>query len=98
MTASRRDRARHGGATDPPGLVGAAVVAVLAEVENVGPGTTRELVVNVPPGTYVGSCVPGMSGDGFRTSLTVTADARFADVQTVPTRIARRRASRPAPS
>jgi iron uptake system component EfeO len=53
---------------------------VLAEVENVGPGTTRELVVSVPPGGYLASCVPGMSGDGFRASLTVTVDARSTTV------------------
>ncbi len=45
---------------------------VISEVENIGPGITRELVVRVRPGTYVTACKPGMVGDGIRGKLTVT--------------------------
>lgn len=37
---------------------------VVGEVENIGPGTSRELVVTVEPGTYFTVCKPGMAGDG----------------------------------
>ena len=46
--------------------------SIVGEVENVGPGLSRDLVVRAEPGSYVTSCVPGMSGDGNRGTLTVT--------------------------
>lgn len=48
---------------------------ILGEVENVGPGLSRELVVDLPKGTYEGACKPGMIGDGIRQTLTVTGEA-----------------------
>jgi iron uptake system component EfeO len=45
---------------------------VIGEVENIGPGLTRDLVVTAAPGTYVTACKPGMKGDGIRDELTVT--------------------------
>jgi iron uptake system component EfeO len=45
---------------------------ILGEVENIGPSLSRELVVSVPPGTYVTACKPGMSGTGIRADFTVT--------------------------
>jgi iron uptake system component EfeO len=45
---------------------------VISEIENVGPGLTRDLVVQVAPGTYVTACKPGMVGDGIRSAFTVT--------------------------
>ena len=45
---------------------------ILGEVENVGPGLSRELTVSVAPGTYVTACKPGMKGKGFRADLKVT--------------------------
>ena len=45
---------------------------VLGEVENIGPGLSRDLVVQVRPGSYVAACKPGMSGDGIRRDLLVT--------------------------
>jgi iron uptake system component EfeO len=45
---------------------------IVGEVENIGPGLTRELVVTASPGTYVTACKPGMKGDGIRGTLTVT--------------------------
>jgi iron uptake system component EfeO len=45
---------------------------VVGEVENIGPGLTRDLVVSAEPGSYVTACKPGMQGDGIRGTLTVT--------------------------
>lgn len=45
---------------------------IVAEVENIGPGLTRDLVVELQPGTYVTACKPGMAGDGIRGTFTVT--------------------------
>ncbi|WP_024285247.1 iron uptake system protein EfeO [Cellulomonas sp. KRMCY2] len=45
---------------------------IVSEVENIGPGITRDLVVTVPPGTYQTACKPGMVGAGIRADLTVT--------------------------
>ena len=45
---------------------------VVAEVENVGPGLSRDLVAQVEPGTYFTVCKPGMIGDGLRAPFTVT--------------------------
>jgi iron uptake system component EfeO len=48
---------------------------IMGEVENVGPGLTRNLVVDLPKGTYEGACKPGMIGDGIRQTLTVSGEA-----------------------
>lgn len=49
---------------------------VMGEVENIGPGLTRQLIVALTePGTYQTACKPGMVGDGIRASFTVTGDA-----------------------
>jgi iron uptake system component EfeO len=45
---------------------------IVGEVENVGPGLTRDLVVRAAPGTYVAACKPGMTGKGIRSAFTVT--------------------------
>lgn len=45
---------------------------VISEVENVGPGLSRDLVVQARPGSYIASCKPGMVGDGIRHDFTVT--------------------------
>ena len=39
---------------------------VVGEVENIGPGLTRDLVVTASPGKYLTACKPGMRGDGIR--------------------------------
>jgi iron uptake system component EfeO len=44
---------------------------IVGEVENVGPGLSRDLVLNVPPGKYVPACKPGMVGNGIRSTFTV---------------------------
>lgn len=65
-------------------LLAADGLRILGEVENIGPGLTRNLVVTAPAGTYTTACKPGMEGDGIRTALEVTqsgnqpsADADF---------------------
>jgi iron uptake system component EfeO len=45
---------------------------IVGEVENVGPGLSRDLVLNVPAGTYIPACKPGMVGQGIRSTFTVT--------------------------
>lgn len=47
---------------------------IMGEVENVGPGLSRELVVDLPKGTYEGACKPGMVGDGIRQTLNVSGE------------------------
>ncbi|WP_137725041.1 iron uptake system protein EfeO [Prescottella subtropica] len=55
---------------------------VMGEVENVGPGLTRQLIVNLAEaGTYHTACKPGMVGDGIRTAFTVTGDSVAATDQ-----------------
>ncbi|MFT6534900.1 MAG: iron uptake system component EfeO, partial [Alpinimonas sp.] len=59
---------------------------IVGEVENVGPDTSRDLVIQASPGTYYTVCKPGMVGTGIgNTSFTVTDSGtkvvRSADVQ-----------------
>lgn len=46
---------------------------VIGEVEDIGPGLSRRLVVRLAPGRYQASCRPGMQGHGIRSDLAVTA-------------------------
>ncbi|ADD45315.1 iron uptake system protein EfeO [Stackebrandtia nassauensis] len=48
---------------------------VMSEVENITPGNTRELIVELPAGKYETACKPGMVGDGIRGKFTVTGKA-----------------------
>ncbi len=48
---------------------------VMAEVENIAPGLSRELLTELPAGEYEAVCKPGMVGDGIRQKLTVTGQA-----------------------
>ncbi|WP_277626220.1 iron uptake system protein EfeO [Arsenicicoccus piscis] len=45
---------------------------IVGEVENIGPGLKRDLVVKAAPGKYFTACKPGMIGDGIRAPFTVT--------------------------
>lgn len=47
---------------------------IISELENIGPGITRDLTVNLAEGTYKTSCKPGMVGDGIIGDLTVAAN------------------------
>lgn len=53
-------------------LLGSDGLRIIGEVENIGPGLTRELVVTAPAGDYFTVCKPGMVGDGIRTAFAVT--------------------------
>jgi iron uptake system component EfeO len=44
---------------------------VVTEKEDIGPGTTADLTVDLEPGDYEVACKPGMVGDGIRTAITV---------------------------
>lgn len=51
-------------------------LSILAEVENIGPGTSRDLTVVAQPGDYFTVCKPGMIGAGVGTAaFAVTGDA-----------------------
>lgn len=45
---------------------------IVGEVENIGPGLTRQLVVAAAPGSYFTACKPGMVGEGIRDEFAVT--------------------------
>ncbi|SHI43543.1 iron uptake system component EfeO [Tessaracoccus bendigoensis DSM 12906] len=45
---------------------------IVAEIENIGPGLSRDLVLTAPAGNYFTACKPGMVGDGIRGGFTVT--------------------------
>ncbi|MEV5414347.1 iron uptake system protein EfeO [Thermopolyspora sp. NPDC052614] len=49
---------------------------IMGEVENIVPGLTRELIVELPAGTYETACKPGMIGKGVRGPLKVTGEAK----------------------
>ncbi|GAA4560335.1 iron uptake system protein EfeO [Pseudonocardia xishanensis] len=50
---------------------------IMGEVENIGPGLSRDLLVEVPDGgAYTTACKPGMVGDGIRGAFTVTGTAQ----------------------
>ncbi len=52
---------------------------VVAEVENITPGLTRELTMEATePGTLQTACKPGMVGDGIRADFVVTGAAKAA--------------------
>ena len=53
-------------------LYGEDGMRIVGEVENIGPGITRELVMKVAPGSYITSCKPGMVGDGIRAPFSVS--------------------------
>jgi iron uptake system component EfeO len=53
-------------------LLGEDGERVVAEVENIGPGLSREMTVAAEAGRYVTACKPGMTGDGIRGDFTVT--------------------------
>jgi iron uptake system component EfeO len=49
---------------------------IMGEAENIGPGLSRQMIVEVPDGgTYTTACKPGMVGDGIRAPFTVTGNA-----------------------
>src|SRR6476646_2140886 len=56
---------------------------IVSEVENITPGLSRELKVEIAqPGTFTTSCKPGMVGDGIRGTFTVTGTAAKGSTDT----------------
>ncbi|GGH63799.1 iron uptake system protein EfeO [Rothia aerolata] len=49
-------------------------IRIISEVENIGPGISRDLTVELAEGNYKTSCKPGMVGDGIVGDFTVTAN------------------------
>jgi iron uptake system component EfeO len=47
----------------------------VGEVENIGPGTSRSVSVELIAGSYQGVCKPGMVGEGIKQAFTVTGTA-----------------------
>jgi iron uptake system component EfeO len=56
---------------------------IIGEIENVGPGLTRDLVVRAAPGTYVTACKPGMTGKGIRSEFTVSDSGKDTKIKGV---------------
>jgi iron uptake system component EfeO len=55
---------------------------VMGEVENISPGLSRKLIVQLTePGTYQTACKPGMIGDGIRGEYKVTGDTVTIDTE-----------------
>ncbi|MFJ4209526.1 iron uptake system protein EfeO [Paenarthrobacter sp. NPDC089675] len=53
---------------------------IIGEVENIGPGISRNLVVTAPAGKYTTACKPGMQGDGIRASFEVKESGNKSSV------------------
>ncbi len=64
-------------------LYGEDGLRIVGEVENIGPGLTRDLVVRAAPGDYVASCRPGMSGDGIRSDFAVSDSGEDVSIEGV---------------
>jgi uncharacterized cupredoxin-like copper-binding protein len=58
---------------------------VKGEVENIGPGTKRNLTVDLTAGDYEVACKPGMKGDGIRTAISVTGSGGTATAEPTKT-------------
>lgn len=63
------------------GRQGDAFTKVVAEVENVAPGLSRNLTATLTGGTYEIACKPGQKGDGIRTRITVSGAAASAEAE-----------------
>ena len=57
-------------------VLGANKLTIIGEVENIAPGASRDLTVQVGPGDYYTNCKPGMIGAGVgQAAFAVTGDA-----------------------
>jgi iron uptake system component EfeO len=64
----------HGSKINEFYVLAADGLRIVGEVENIGPGITRDLMLTAPAGRYFTACKPGMVGDGIRAPFAV-ADA-----------------------
>ncbi len=53
---------------------------VIGEVENIGPGTSRDLKVELTGGDFEIACKPGQKGSGIRTPISVSGEVVAAPV------------------
>ena len=53
-------------------LLGEDGLRIIGEVENIGPGLSRDLVLTAGPGSYFTACKPGMVGDGIRAPFSIS--------------------------
>jgi iron uptake system component EfeO len=65
----------NGGTKVTEFYVYAAGDRVMGELENIVPGLTREVIVELPAGAYEAACKPGMIGKGIRNPLKVSGAA-----------------------
>ena len=56
---------------------------IMAEIENIGPGLSRDLVLQATPGKYITACKPGMVGKGIRGDFKVTGSKKDLAVKGV---------------
>lgn len=57
-------------------LLGPDELSIVSEVENIAPGSSRDLTVVAQPGDYFTVCKPGMIGEGIgKAAFTVTGEA-----------------------
>jgi iron uptake system component EfeO len=61
-------------------LVAEDGLRIIGEVENIGPGLTRNLVVTAAAGKYTTAGRPGMQGDGIRAAFEVTESGNSPSV------------------
>jgi len=61
------------------GRAGDGFTKIIGEKENIGPGTSQKLSVDLAAGKYQVACKPGMTGDGIRTDLTVAGGSGSED-------------------
>ncbi len=64
-------------------LYGSDGLRIVGEIENIGPGLTRDLVVSAQPGKYVTACKPGMKGQGIRSAFVVTGSGKDTGIKGV---------------
>ena len=57
-------------------LLGEDNLHIVAEIENIGPGLSRDLVLNVAAGSYFTACKPGMVGEGIRAPFTISESGK----------------------
>jgi iron uptake system component EfeO len=53
-------------------LLGEDNLRIVAEIENIGPGLSRDLVLNAAAGSYFTACKPGMVGEGIRAPFAIS--------------------------